>query len=400
MSQALLALGQPRRLRGPRIGVLTDGGGHGTIAAAALEGVGLTVPMLVRDSQAFLAETLWPQSSVANPVDLAGFGEQDVDSYARVVTGLITDPLIDGVLMTGYFGGYASADSWAPTLASGEVTTAHRIVAAAHDGDCPVVVQSMSVPSPSLDVLTAGGVPVFAAIEDAVKALAHLRVRELAALPTPSAAAVAPAKPDYVALKRFLADCGIPVAPCVPVASQVEVLAAGDVVAAPYVLKVTGQLHKSEGGGVLLDVPDRDALLDAYDTLQERFPGMMCVVEPMIDRSGGIEILVGVTRDARFGPLLTVGAGGTAAEVFRDTATTLAPALPETVDRLLRGLRIAPLVLGFRGAPAMNVAQLARVAADLSEIAGAAEEWLEFECNPVLVTPSSVMVLDARAVGR
>ena len=400
LAQTLVALGQPRRLRGERIAVLTDGGGHGTLAAAALEAVGLTVPVLSSARQEALAATLWPQSTVANPVDLAGFGEQDIDSYARVVGELTQDPQVDGVLITGYFGGYASPTSWAPTLASGEVATAHRIVAAAQEAQCPVVVQSMSVPSPSLDVLIAGGVPVFAAIEDAVTALAHLRVRELADLPDALDVIAAPPASDYVSLKEFLADRGIPVARSMPVTSQVEVLAAADAVDAPYVLKVTGQLHKSEGGGVLLDLPDADALLDAFDLLQERFPGAACVVEPLIDRTGGIEVLVGITTDPRFGPLLTVGAGGVAAEVLRDTATTLAPARPEVVEGLLRGLRIGPLLTGFRGGPAMDLAALARIAAELSVIAGGIEEWSEFECNPVLVTPSGVTVLDARAVGR
>ncbi|MEI6361442.1 MAG: acetate--CoA ligase family protein [Actinomycetes bacterium] len=400
LAQALLALDQPRRLAGRRIGVLTDGGGHGTLAASALERAGLEVPLLSAGQQASLAGTLWPQSSVANPVDLAGFGEQDIDSYARVVSSMMHDPGLDGVLMTGYFGGYASESSWAPPLAEGEVETAARIVEVARSTGRPVVVQSMSVPSPSLDVLTAGGVPVFAAIEDAVGALAQLERREPADLPDLPERLLPPPSQDYVALKAFLSEYGIPVAASIPIESQVELLAAADALAPPYVLKVTGQLHKTEAGGVLLNLADRDALLDGYDVLQERFPGAACVVEPMVERSGGVEILVGVTRDPRFGPLLTVGAGGVTAEVVRDVATTLAPASLDQVLRLLQSLRTWPLLTGFRGAPAVDVEALSRVAASLSVLASSIDEWAEFECNPVLVTEDGAIVLDARVVNR
>jgi acyl-CoA synthetase (NDP forming) len=398
MAQALVALGQPRRLTGRRIGVLTDGGGHGTLAASALERVGLEVPLLADDRQRELGATLWPQSTVANPVDLAGFGEQDIDSYARVVSMLVADPVIDGVLMTGYFGGYASTSSWAPPLADGEVATARRIVELAERSGRPVVVQSMSIPSPSLDVLISGGVPVFAAIEDAVDALALLHRPPPIDLPEPSLPMEPPAAHGYLALKSFLAANGVPVAASIPVASQVELLAAAESMTAPFVLKATGQLHKTETGGVLLDLPDLDALLDGFEILQERFPGAACVLEPMIDRSHGLEVLVGVTRDPRFGPLLTVGAGGITAEVAKDVATTLAPASAAQVAELLRTLRIWPLLGGFRGAPALDVDGLSSVAAKLSALASAIDDWAEFECNPVLVTSSGAIVLDARVV--
>ncbi len=397
MAQTLRALAHPARRTGTRIGIVTDGGGHGTLAASALEQAGLEVPELAARSQRDLAAGLWPQSEVANPVDLAGYGEQDVSSYARVVAHLRADSAIDAVLMTGYFGGYASADAFAGGLDRAEVEAAHEIVADVRRGGVPVVVQSMSGPSASLDVLRAGGIPVFAAVEDAVAALVRLgepTTRPLPELPAP----VGVQHHDYAGLKAVIREAGVPVATSIEVGSQPAVLAAAGTLPAPYVLKALGLLHKSDEGGVVLGIPDADALLDQYDRLVARFPGASIVVEPMVDRSAGVELLVGVVRDPRFGAVLTVGAGGTLAEVLQDTAVTLAPVDVGAARELLGRLRLAPLLTGFRGSPALALDAAADAVARLSSLGAAVADWAEFEVNPMLVTVDGVVVLDARAV--
>ncbi len=104
---ALVGLVGPRRAHGRRTAVLTDGGGHGAIASDAVAAVGLEVPQLSAELGERLTHALWAQSTVSNPVDLAGVGEQDPSSYARGVATLLGSDEVDAVLLVGYFGGYA-----------------------------------------------------------------------------------------------------------------------------------------------------------------------------------------------------------------------------------------------------------------------------------------------------
>ncbi|MGW9217370.1 CoA-binding protein, partial [Streptomyces sp. NPDC055699] len=189
MTVVLAALGaEPRRGRprsaGRRTAVFTDGGGHGAIAADAAEDAGLDVPELGAPAQDRLRTMLWEQSSVGNPVDLAGMGEQRPLSYADTVGELLAADEVDAVLMTGYFGGYAASDgglgggpAGGSVLADGETRAAKEIAAHLAVVPKPLVVQSMYPHSPSCQVLAEAGVPVFGATEDAARALAAMTGR-------------------------------------------------------------------------------------------------------------------------------------------------------------------------------------------------------------------------------
>ena len=137
LAQALL---QPRRLAGRRIAVLGDGGGHGAIACDVAAGMGLELPVLSDGLQARLAAMLPPTSSVRNPIDLAGAGEADFFSYSRVARALLEADELDGVLMTGYFGGYSQ---YSEEFADTETEVGHEIARAAAETGKPLVAQSM-----------------------------------------------------------------------------------------------------------------------------------------------------------------------------------------------------------------------------------------------------------------
>ncbi len=114
----------------------------------------------------------------------------------------------------------------------------------------------------------------------------------------------------------------------------------------------------------------------------------------------GVELIVGARVDLRFGPVALVGLGGIYAEVFEDVAVALAPVDAAGAERLLRSLRGAPLLTGARGRPALDVAAAARVASALSELAAARPDVAEIEINPLLVTPTAAVALDARVILR
>ncbi|MCJ1676313.1 acetate--CoA ligase family protein [Streptomyces sp. APSN-46.1] len=396
------------RTGGIRTAVFTDGGGHGAIAADAAEDAGLDVPELGAGTQERLRTVLWRQSAVGNPVDLAGMGEQQPLSYADTVAHLLAAEEVDAVLMTGYFGGYAASEgglaggqAGGSVLAEGERRAAEKIVAHLAGSPKPLVVQSMYPGSPSCRVLAEAGIPVFAATEDAARALSAMTGRaagsapEIPALP----AAAAPLRDaGYHGVRGLLGAAGVPFPAAREVTDEAGVLAAAGEFEGPYVLKALHLPHKSDAGGVALRLADRGALLAAYRDMRARLGAGSYSVEAMADLSDGVELIVGVNRDPRFGPVAMVGLGGILTETLRDVAFALAPVPAWRAEELLRGLRTAALLAGVRGRPAVDVAAAAAVIERITTVAAAHPEIAELEVNPLLVRPDGALALDARAV--
>jgi len=405
LADVLLALRAQASARGPRVAVLTDGGGHGVIACDVAEAAGLDVPVLSAATQARLRDALWSQSQVANPVDLAGAGEMDPDSYARAYAVLQACDEVDAVLMTGYFGGYSSGEDGLTGLGPEECAAAKQIAADIGDKPTskptfkPTAVQSIFPDAPACRILADGGVPVFAAIEDAAAALAAValpaRTATMLPLPTPAEPVAAT---HYTAARNAFAGAGIHFAPAREVRTAKELAVAADDLRPPYVLKALGLLHKSDAGGVVVGIESREALFDVQHQLVTKLDPPSFSVEEMADVRGGVELIVGARWDPRFGPTVLVGMGGTATEVLRDVQVALAPVDEAEAARMLGRLRTAPLLGEHRGRPAVDVGAATRAVADLSAYAAAHPEIAELEINPLLVTPSGATALDARIV--
>lgn len=403
LTVVLAALNGGRRAADHRVAVLTDGGGHGVIAADAVEAAELTVPELREPTRQRLREALWEQSAVANPVDLAGMGEQDPGSYAETVAELLAAEEVDAVLMTGYFGGYAAAEGGlgggGRALADGEQAAA-RLIAARHRATAkPLVVQSMYPDSPSCRTLAAAGVPVFGATEDAARALAATApgAKSTGVAPLPG-----PASPlresGYLETRRALEAAGLAFPAAREIHDEAELLAAAEEFTGPYVLKALHLLHKSDAGGVALGLAGPDELRAAFREMHARLGASAYSVEAMADLTDGIELIVGVNRDPRFGPVAMVGLGGVLAEALHDIAFTLAPVPADRALHLLRGLRTAALLDGVRGRPPVDVAAAARAVETITTFAAAHPEIAEIEVNPLLVRPDGALALDSRAV--
>ncbi|WP_327739753.1 acetate--CoA ligase family protein [Streptomyces nojiriensis] len=412
MTVVLAALAAGVRTRGRRTAVFTDGGGHGAVAADAAEDAGLDVPELGGPTQDTLRTVLWEQSSVGNPVDLAGMGEQRPLCYADTVGALLAADEVDAVLMTGYFGGYAASEgglgggpAGGSVLAEGEARAAKEIVAHLTARPKPLVVQSMYPHSPSCRVLAEAGVPVFAATEDAARALAvttgwGAADAEGPGVPPLPPAAVPLADPGYHGVRALLDAAGVPFPAAREITDEAGLLAAAAEFDGPYVLKALHVLHKSDAGGVALRLADREALLAAYREMHARLGAPAYSVEAMADLTDGIELIVGVNQDPRFGPIALVGLGGVLTESLRDVAFALAPVPARRAEALLRGLRSAALLDGVRGRPAVDVAAAAAVIERITTVAAAHPEIAELEVNPLLVRPDGALALDARAVLR
>ena len=163
-------------------------------------------------------------------------------------------------------------------------------------------------------------------------------------------------------------------------------------------LKALGDEHKSDRGGVVLGIGDEQALLRAFADLEQRLAPPSCSVEEMADLSGAVELLVGVRRDPRFGPVALVGLGGVYAEILRDVRCALGPVTPQQARELLLSLRGAALLTGARGRPPVDLDAAADVVSRITQVAARHPEIAEIECNPVAVTPDRALALDARVV--
>ena len=392
--QAVLPTVRPQ---GPRLGIVADGGGHGVLAADLAVAAGLSVPALSSKAQQAVAAHLPATASVSNPVDMAGGGEQDFGSYGRVAGALLASGELDAVLFTGYFGGYSTESE---TLGEQELASARTMADARDATGCALLMHSMHFAAMPNQFLRQREVPVYAAAEDAIEALAravHWRTPPITPLHLP-----VPATPvsttDYWSARSFLADYGLPVTAARVFAGSEPVESAG--LRYPLVAKALGLNHKSDAGGVVLDIADEAQLALAVADLRERLAPPAVVIEEQAPLSQGIELIIGCRQDPAFGPLVMVGFGGIYAEILRDTAVALGPISQEDAEALLRRLRGAPLLLGARGRRALDIAGAAAFTASLSLLAASHPELTALEINPLLVLPEQVVALDARmAVG-
>jgi acyl-CoA synthetase (NDP forming) len=325
-------------------------------------------------------------ASTLNPVDFAGGGEEDVMSYPRVAGALLGSGELDGVVLTGYFGGYGHA---------GEVRAAQELARIASASDVPLVVHTMYGDGDVATALRDGGVPVYREVEAVADALSLLRAPAPTApipdVPAPGAEVAG----GYWGARALVASAGIELAPARPVRDADGAVDAARELGYPVVLKALGALHKSEGGGVVLGIPDAAALREAFDGMTARLAPDELSVERMAPPVG-VELLVGTRTDHRFGPIVLAGLGGVYAEVLRDFAVALAPVDAAGAREMLLRLRGAALLTGARGRAPVDLGAAAEAIAALSRIASPDVE--ELEINPLLVSADGALALDARVI--
>jgi hypothetical protein len=189
--------------------------------------------------------------------------------------------------------------------------------------------------------------------------------------------------------------------PAVLVDSEQAALSAADELGWPLVLKTaeSGVLHKTDRGGVVLNIEDRDQLAAAYRDLAGRI-GPRVLLTPMVE-CRGVEMVLGLVRDDQFGPLVMLGFGGINVEAIRDVAYALPPFNRSTARRLVDSLRHRPLLDSLRDRPALDVDAFCLAAERFSLLAAELGDVLtEIDVNPVIVHPDGCIAVDALVVGR
>ena len=400
---AALALMRTARARGRRVAVIADGGGHGSVAADLATAAGFEVPAFSTQLAGLVAGELRVRGGVANPVDLVD-GNDGLTTFTTLVRLVMESGEVDAVLLSGYYGGYAM---YSAEYREAEPREARRMAALPAETGIPLIVHSLFADRPEGGALRDAGLAVYARIEQAVGALAALRMgaRKVPGTKIGAASRKVPRKvpgtkiePGFLGARRLLADAGVPYGDGGTAVTADEAVAVADRVGYPCVLKAIdpGLLHKSDAGGVAIGLADAASVRAAADDMLDRLRPELLFVEQQADLRDGIELVVGAARDPRFGPILLVGLGGVLVEVLADSALALAPIDPAEAEQLLRSLRGAALLDGVRGRPAVDLAAASRVIAALSLVAAEHPEISELEINPLIVTPRGCVALDAR----
>jgi len=408
-------------LPGRRIGVVTPSGGASEIIADRAEDEGLELPSFAPDTVAKLEQIVPAFATVQNPLDVTGYILIDRTLLGRALEAVSADPGIDAIMLLSEPPRTAPRDP-AATLAL-YAANARRIT----EAPVPVIVVSnvlTDVTEFGRAVQEETGFPhVAGGIEHGLHAIgAAVRWSEYhraalageAAGPPPAARHVVGDVARHVEgatgvwaehrAATLLADAGIPMVPSEPVHDEDSAVAAADRIGYPVVLKAfaEGLGHKSDIGGVRLGLTTPDQVRRAYREVVAAATAVStgtpvrvgALVQPQ--RSGGVEMLVGVVRDPGWGLTLAVGLGGVWVEVLRDTALRVLPVGADEVRRALTELRGARLLQGARGTEPADLDAVADVVVRVADLAQSLGERLEsLEMNPLLVAGSRVEALDA-----
>ena len=416
-------------IAGPRLAIITNAGGPGIMASDAWLAQRGQLAHLSPETVEALNRVLPPQWSHGNPVDV--LGDAHADRYAAALKIVTADPEVDSIVVMLTPQSMTDPTEIANTVAAVPMPPEKRLLAVWMGG--PSVRRGRQI-------LDASHIPVYTTPEQAMNALAHLvtasRLREQAApLSLPPAApwagngdferqanSSAAAERDTkwrsilaqssgllgeATAKQLMADYHIPVVPTVIATSARQAADLAVQCGFPAVLKIVSPdiSHKTDVGGVELNLADVAAVITAYDRMtdsvarkqpQARIEGV--TVQPMITASRGIELLLGATRDNIFGPVVMVGSGGVTAEIQSDAAMQLPPLSERRIAAMLRDLRIAPILEGYRGRPGVNLPKLTETILAFSYLVEDRPELQAIEINPLLATTDTVIALDARVI--
>ncbi len=414
------------RLAGDRLAILTNGGGAGVLATDRLADLDGSMAQLTDATLRRLDASLPPTWSRDNPVDI--IGDADASRYRRALEVLLAAPEADAILVMNCPTALASSTDIAQAVI--EVVERHRAAAqppkpilatwlgdaasrAARDGFAAHQIASFATPSEAIDafmqlvrhasaqnelIRTPPSLP--AEIEfDAERAHAIIA----AALQAKRASLC------EVEAKGLLAAYGIPVVATAIAHSPAEVGRLAHGMAPQHeacVVKILSAdiSHKSDVGGVRLGLAPHEAERAAQDMLERivaKLPGAHITgftVQPMIRRAHAHELILGMSVDTSFGPLLMFGAGGTAVEVLCDTAHALPPLDLNLARDMMRQTRIWRLLQGYRDRPAADVDAVARCLVRLSYLITQHPQIRELDINPLLADDKGVIALDARVV--
>ncbi len=409
---------QPRP-KGPRLAILTNAGGPGVLATDALiENQGELTPLSVSTMTALNAilPSAWSHS---NPIDI--LGDADPKRYASSLEITAKDPNIDGLLAI------LTPQAMTDPTATAELLRQHAKISGK-----PVLASWMGgeAVEAGQQILNQAGIPTYEYPDTAAHVFTLMwqssynlqGLYETPNLPIDSETATSArdrAESIIAAVRRqgrtvltefeskqLLAAYGIPTVKTMVASTVDAAVAAAEEFGYPIVLKLYSETitHKTDVGGVQLNLRDAEAVRAAYRAIQtsvaqragaEHFQGV--TVQPMI-KLDGYELIIGSSLDPQFGPVLLFGTGGQLVEVFKDRALGLPPLNTTLARRMMEQTKIYTALRGVRGRGSVDLAALEQLMVRFSHLV-IEQKWIkEIDINPLLASPERLLALDARVI--
>jgi acyl-CoA synthetase (NDP forming) len=382
-------------LRGRRIAIVTHAGGPAVMLTDSLSEGGLEIPHLSGEAADRLLAKLFPGSSVANPIDFLATGTAEQLGY-----------IIDACEHD-----FDEIDAMAVIFGSPGLFTVDDVYDLLHDKihSCskpvyPIMPSVINVKRELADFAARGN----AVFTDEVffgRALCKVfNTPAPADIASPEAGAgrkkirsvIDEAANGYLCpekVKELLQTAGIETVPEVVVYTCDDAVKEAETMGYPVVMKVVGPIHKSDMGGVVLDINTANEIRDEFMRMM-KIPGVTAIlIQKMIS---GMELFCGAMREGRFGHLVMAGMGGVFIEVFRDVATALAPVSEQEAQAMIRSLKSYKIIKGTRGSEGISEVAFVKVITSLSGLLTAAPEIAEMDINPLLGTPEKIVAVDTR----
>ncbi|MDO8293534.1 MAG: bifunctional acetate--CoA ligase family protein/GNAT family N-acetyltransferase, partial [Gallionella sp.] len=403
---------------GNRLAIVTNGGGPGVMAADRVADLGLAMATLSDATIEYLNGHLPPNWPHGNPVDV--IGDAQADRYHHAVKACLEDDNVDGVLAI-----------LTPQAMTKPLESAQALIALADSHSKPLLTCWMGEAqvSAARDAFSKAHRPHFRTPEPAVEVFSHLSAyyrnqKLLMQMPGPFSHHVEPdvesarliiegAMQEHrkvlteMESKALLSAFHIPVARTMVAHSPNEALLIAQQLGFPVAMKVNSPdiTHKSDAGGVVLNLNNAHEVRAAYhhiiDNIQLNRPNAKMdgiSIEPMVVKPNGRELMIGVTSDPVFGPVITFGAGGTMVEVMGDRAVALPPLNNFLVRELIQDTRIAKMLGAFRNMAPANMEALEDVLLRVSEMVCELPLLKEMDINPLILDEHGALAADARVV--
>lgn len=379
--------------KGNRFAIVTHAGGPAVMQTDILSGNGIEIPTFSGPKADELLSKLYPGSSVANPIDFLATGT--APQLGHILDACEDDFDVDGITvifgnpgLTTTFDVYdlltekikSSKKPIYPVLPS-IVNSAEEIRKFQGDG-------GISFP----DEVALGGAIVKivnqpAAIEDST--LPQVDIQTIrGVIDSASNGYLEPEK-----VQMLLDAAGIPRAKEVVAATEEEALQGARTVGYPLVMKVIGPIHKSDVGGVALNISDDETLVSEFRRMIQIPQTTAILMQPMLS---GTQIFIGAKREGVFGHLVLCGLGGIFVETLKDISYSLAPVSQIEADEMIRGLRSYKMLEGTRGQEGVNITMFAEAIRRVSALCDASPEIFEMDLNPLLGNSREVVAVDAR----
>jgi len=403
---------------GNRLAIVTNGGGPGVMATDRAADLGLSMAVLSEATIENLNQHLPPNWPHSNPVDI--IGDAQADRYHHAVKACLDDENVDGVLAI-----------LTPQAMTKPLESAQAMIELANSHSKPLLTCWMGETqvAEARTAFAKAHRPHFRTPEPAVEVFSHLSAyyrnqKLLMQMPGPSAHHDEPdvesarliiesAMQEHrkvlseMESKALLAAFNIPVARTMVAHSPNEALLIAQQLGFPVAMKINSPdiTHKSDAGGVMLNLRNAHEVRAAYqhiiDSVQLNRPNARVEgisIEPMIVKANGRELMIGVTTDPVFGPVITFGAGGTSVEIMGDRAIALPPLNSFLARELIQGTRIAKMLGPFRNMLPANMAALEDVLLRVSEMVCELPLLKEMDINPLILDEQGVLAADARVV--